>query len=129
MPKRTLHKAIIIFIGIVWILNGLLAKIMNLVPRHQEIVAEIVSQEHARTITLLIGLAELVMAAWVLSKWKIRFNAITQILVIGTMNLLEFLRTPNLLLWGKMNSIFALCFMGLIFYNAFVLFPKVKSSS
>ena len=61
------------------------------------------------------------MAVWVLSKFKSKLNAVTQILVVAMMNTLEFIFVPDLLLWGRLNSLFALVFIGLVYYNEFVL--------
>jgi len=105
----------------VWFLNGLVCKVLNLAPRHQEIVARILGEEYARTITVLIGISEIIMAVWVLSKYKSQFNAITQMIIVLAMNLLEYFIAPDLLLWGRMNIVFALFFVGLVYYNEFIL--------
>jgi hypothetical protein len=113
------------FIAMVWIVNGLLCKVLNLVPRHQEIVSKILATENARFCTLVIGLAEVGMGLWILSGILTRLNAVTQIAVIATMNALEFILVPDLLLWGKLNALFAGLFIVLIFYNEFVLGNKI----
>jgi len=95
--------------------------VLNLTPRHQEIVARILGEEYARTITVLIGISEIIMAVWVLSKYKSQFNAITQMIIVLAMNLLEYFIAPDLLLWGRMNIVFALFFVGLVYYNEFIL--------
>ncbi len=41
--------------------------------------------------------------------------------VISTMNILEFLLVPQLLLWGRFNIVFAVIFIALIYYNEFKL--------
>ncbi|MGO4920571.1 DoxX-like family protein [Maribacter spongiicola] len=105
----------------VWFLNGLVFKVLNLVPRHQEIVARILGDEYARKITVLIGISEIMMAVWVLSKYKSKFNAIAQMVIVLTMNLLEYYIAPDLLLWGKMNIVFALFFVALVYYSEFIL--------
>lgn len=105
----------------VWFLNGLVCKVINLTPRHQEIVARILGEEYARAITVLIGISEIIMAVWVLSKYKSQFNAITQMIIVLAMNLLEYFIAPDLLLWGRMNIVFALFFVGLVYYNEFIL--------
>ena len=107
------------FIAAVWIINGLFCKVLNLVPRHQEIVARILGNEHARLLTIAIGISEIAMAVWILSGIKRRLSAITQILVIAIMNMLEFILVPDLLLWGRFNALFAFLFILLIFYNEF----------
>jgi len=117
------------FIGIVWLANGLFCKILDLVPRHQEIVAKILNTEHPRFITLLIGIAEVGMAIWVLSNIRSRLNAIVQIIIILTMNTLEFFLAPDLLLWGKANAIFAFIFILLIYYKEFYLNNKINQKA
>lgn len=124
MKNQSINKILTIFIAAVWLLNGLTCKVLNLVPRHQQIVAEILGQEHSRLITILIGLAEIVMAIWVISKYKSKINAALQIAIVATMNLLEFLLVPELLMWGKLNSLFAIVFIIIIWYNEFVLHKK-----
>ena len=95
-----------------------------MVPRHQQIVAQILGTSHARLFTVLIGMAEIIMAIWILSGIWPRLNAITQIVVIATMNTLEFLLVPNLLLWGRANAFFAFIFILIIYYNGFRLNKK-----
>lgn len=121
MTIKTKHNILTIVIAFVWLINGLICKVLNVVPRHQEIVAEIAGDTHARTLTLLIGFAEIAMVVWIVSGIYPRVNAIMQILVIGLMNVLEFFITPELLLWGRVNILFALLFILLIYYNEFHL--------
>lgn len=111
-------------IAAVWLVNGLLCKVLNLVPRHQQIVARIIGNEYAHTFTLLIGLAEIGMTVWILSRYKARLNAITQIVVVASMNIIEFLLVPDLLLWGRFNALFALLFVLLVYYHQFHLQPQ-----
>jgi len=124
MTKINLHKFIKYAIAIVWILNGLYCKILNLVPRHQEIVAAILGDKYAKEFTLAIGIAELIMAVWILSNWKPRLNAILQIVVVAIMNLLEFIVVPDLLLWGRWNALFATFFIIIVCVNEFKLNTK-----
>src|SRR6187402_1827280 len=107
------------FIAAVWIINGLFCKMLNFVPRHQEIVASILGNDHARLLTIVIGFSEIAMAVWILSGIRRRLNAIAQIIGIAAMNALEFILVPDLLLWGRFNALFALLFILLIFYNEF----------
>jgi len=120
----TRHKLINYFIATVWIVNGLFCKVFNLVPRHQQIVGQILGEDYSRPLTILIGLSEIGMAIWILTGLWLRLNAITQILVIATMNVLEFVLVPDLLLWGKTNSVFAFMLILLIYYNEFHLNKK-----
>ncbi len=118
------HKWINYLITAVWLANGLFCKLLNLVPRHQQIVANILGYEHAIFFTKAIGIAEIGMAIWIISNIKSRLNAIAQITIIATMNMLEFILVPDLLLWGKFNSIFAFLFILLIYANEFYFFKK-----
>lgn len=128
MKKNTAYKTLNILIAITWLLNGLFAKVLNYVPRHQQIVAEIIGAEYAFVITKAIGIAEIIMFIWIISGYKKQLNAILQVLVIGLMNVLEFILIPDLLLWGKFNLVFAILFMFLIYYNQFVLGKKVNNT-
>lgn len=119
LTDRNKHRVLTYIIAAVWLANGLLCKVLNLVPRHQQIVARILVDDFSRPLTILIGSSEIVMAIWVLSSYKKRLNAIVQIIVVATMNILEFILVPDLLLWGRLNSVFALLFVGLIYYNEF----------
>ncbi|MFC7526639.1 DoxX-like family protein [Parapedobacter sp. GCM10030251] len=105
----------------IWLTNGLVCKVLGLVPRHEQIVARILGDGFSRPLTLLIGLAEMGVAAWILTGWIPRTNAIAQIILVATMNILEFFLAPDLLLWGRVNAVFAALFIGLIYYWEFVL--------
>lgn len=129
MTNKTKHRLLSYLIATVWIANGLFCKVLNLVPRHQQIVASILGGNHSRTLTLLIGLSEVGMAIWILSGINARLNAAIQIVIIGTMNILEFALVPDLLLWGKANSIFAFMFILLIIYNEFYLNKKLTQQA
>jgi hypothetical protein len=116
-----LHKPLTYLIALVWLLNGLICKVLNLVPRHQEIVETILHLENGRPLTILIGLAETLMALWIISGYKRKLNAITQIVIIASMNILEAIYAPHLLLWGKWNGVFAFLFILVIYANQFLL--------
>ena len=113
------------FIASIWLINGLVCKVLNMAPRHQEIVAAILGDENARMLTMLICFAEIIMAAWILSGIQPSFNAVIQIVVIAIMNILEFILVPDLLLWGKFNLLFAFIFILIIYYNSFHREKKV----
>lgn len=118
-----LKKALTICIALVWLGNGLFCKVLNLVPRHQEIVATILGADYARLFTVAIGISEICMCIWILSGIKSRWCAIFQIVIVAVMNTLEFIVVPDLLLWGKMNSVFALLFIIVVYYTEFKLPP------
>ncbi len=121
MKRSTLHKILNYLIAAVWLINGLFCKVLNLVPRHREIVGRILGDDHARFLTLLIGLAEIGMTIWILSRIKSRFSAVFQIFIVATMNIIEFFLVPDLLLWGRFNCIVALMFIILVYANEFAL--------
>ncbi|NJM37169.1 MAG: hypothetical protein HC845_04455 [Akkermansiaceae bacterium] len=102
-------------IGLVWFVNGLICKVLGLVPRHEEIVARILGGKFAHEVTQLIGLSEIVMACWVWSKFQHKLSAWLQIALVGVMNILELVLARDLLLWGALNSVFALAFMSFVF--------------
>ncbi len=119
-----IHRVLTYLIAIVWFINGLFAKVLNLVPRHEQIVARVLGDDYSSLIIKTIGVAEIFMAIWVLSRIFSRFNAITQIILVVTMNILEFTLARDLLLWGKANAFFAFIFISIVFYNEFVLDKK-----
>lgn len=114
------NKLFNLLIAAVWIANGLFCKVLNLVPRHEQIVARILGAEYAGVLTRLIGVAEVFMAIWVLSRVFSRLNAWTQIIIVAAMNILEFILAPDLLLWGRFNAVFAFSFVAAVYYNEFV---------
>ena len=119
MGRNNIQLAINYFIAAVWLVNGLYCKVLNFVPRHEQIVARVTGIHQPRLLTVLIGLAEVLMAIWIVSGIKRRLNAIVQITVIAVMNILEFFIAPDLLLWGRANIVFAFIFMLLIYFNTF----------
>lgn len=121
MNKKIIHRILIYLIATVWIVNGLFCKLLNLVPRHQLIVARILGNDHAGLFTKIIGALEVCMAIWILSSVKPRFCAFAQIIVVAAMNCIEFVLASDLLLFGRINSIIALIFIIVIYYNEFVL--------
>ena len=117
--KTAVRTAIRFVIAAVWLINGLFCKLLNMVPRHQLIVARILGSEHAGLFTKAIGIAEIAMFAWVVSGISPKFCALTQILIVAAMNAIEFFAASDLLLFGKINAIVAFAFIVLIFYNEF----------
>ena len=126
---KGVNKLLNYLIATVWLVNGLFCKVLNMVPRHQEIVARILGNEHAALLTRMIGVAEITMAVWIISGYRPRLNAITQITIIATMNILEFMLVPDLLLWGRFNILFAFLFLLLIAYNEYFLRYKPTQQS
>ena len=75
----------------------------------------------APSLTLIIGLLEVGMFVWILTRIKARICSTLQIFIIGTTNVLEFFLASDLLLFGKLNIVFAAIFMAIIFINDFYL--------
>jgi DoxX-like family len=126
LMNHYLHKILTYLIALIWLINGLFCKVLNLVPRHEQIVASILGHDYARLFTILIGLSEMIMAIWIISRYKSQLNAIAQIGIIATMNTLEFLLVPHLLLWGKLNAAFAFLLILVVYFNEFHLHKKLR---
>lgn len=129
MTKVKRYNYLNYFFCLVWIINGLFCKILNLEPRHQEIVGEILGNEYSQIFTIIIGFFEVLMAVWIVLQLFPNFNAILQIIIIATMNIIEFSVVPDLLLWGKFNIIFAGFFIALIYYKEFILKKEITNVS
>jgi hypothetical protein len=114
------QKTLNILIATVWIVNGLFCKILNLVPRHQLIVARILGDTYAIVLTKAIGLSELLMAVWILSNIKPRWCTLTQMFIVGLMNVIEFVLAPDLLLFGRINMLVAVCFIAFLYWDEFL---------
>lgn len=121
MTNRNIHQIVTYCIATVWIANGLFCKVLNIVPRHEHIVAEILGNDYSRSITLFIGVLEIIMAVWIVSGYQRRLNAALQIIIVATMNTIEFILVPDLLLWGKVNSLFAFLFILAVYLNEYYL--------
>ena len=121
MPKHTVQHFLRYGIALVWLVNGLVCKVLQLVPRHEAIVARILGPTYAEPLTRLIGVAEIVMALWVLSGRWVKLNAATQIALVLIMNVLEFSLAADLLLWHEFNLVFAGLFALLLYYYGFRL--------
>ncbi len=124
MNKSIIHEVLTILISLVWLINGLYAKILGFVPRHQEIVARILGSDFSFVAVKVIGVLEICMFVWVISRKFSRLAAIMQIVIVLTMNILEFVLVPDLLLLGRMNIIVALVFVSVVYINEFVVKPK-----
>ncbi|HWA06520.1 MAG TPA: DoxX-like family protein [Ignavibacteria bacterium] len=124
MKKTGIHRILTILISLVWLINGLYAKVLGFVPRHQEIVARILGSEISFVAVKVIGVLEICMFVWVISGKFSRLAAIMQIVIVITMNILEFVLVPDLLLFGRMNIIIALVFVSVVYVNEFIVKPK-----
>lgn len=108
-----------IAIALVWLVNGLYCKVLDHVPRHRAIVAEILGKEYSVLATRTIGALEIGMFIWVISRIKSRWCAIVQIVTVAVMNIIEFFMVPHLLLFGRANALIALLFIIVIYLHEF----------
>lgn len=98
--SRVVHTVLNFFIALVWLINGLYSKVLGFTPRHEAIVARILGDDFAHPLTILIGISEIFMAVWIISKFSATLNTYAQIFIVITMNILETNRTPDLLYLG-----------------------------
>ncbi|XRE43914.1 hypothetical protein ACIVBQ_002118 [Tenacibaculum discolor] len=126
MYKKYVYILLTFLIASIWLINGLFCKVFNLVPRHQQIVGEIVSNDYSRELTLMIGVSEVIMVIWIISNYRSKLNAIIQIAIVSIMNIIEFMIASDLLLWGKLNIVFAALFVFIVYVNEFKLNPKIQ---
>lgn len=125
MPLRIVA---VVVISLVWLINGLFCKILNFVPRHELIVSRILGTEYASLLTKVIGIAESLMVVWIISGIKSRYCAVFQMVIVATMNILEFIVVPDLLLFGRLNIVFAFFFIAIIYLSEFVIKDTRKFS-
>lgn len=112
-------------LGGIWIAMGLLCKVLGLVPRHGQIVAEILGNQYAATLTFAIGVGEIFLGIWVASGFRRNWSAGTQITLVMLMNILEITFAVNHLLWGPLNLLFAILFCIFVYWNGFLLHEKI----
>ena len=112
LPLRILFAA-------VWLVNGVWCKIMDGVPRHREIVARLLGDEHSLLLTRMIGLGEVCMAVWILSGIRWKWSCAAQIAAVAVMNIIEFIMVPDLLLFGRFNSLVALAYIMIVAWTGF----------
>ncbi|WP_045466233.1 DoxX-like family protein [Sporocytophaga myxococcoides] len=128
MKQGNLKIILQLGIALVWLINGLFCKLLNMVPRHQEIVGRILGDDHALQITKAIGVGELFIVVWIVSRIKSKWCSIVQIALVITMNMIEAILAPDLLLFGRANLFVALVFVILVYMNEF--FPvRINTTS
>lgn len=117
MKRTVINNVLTIGIALVWLINGLFCKLLNLIPRHELIVSRILGADIAPVAVKIIGVLEILMFCWIISRIKPRLCALIQVLIIAAMNIIEFILAPDLLLFGKVNIIFAALFIVIILIN------------
>jgi len=116
MYKLRIDFAVRLLVASVWIINGAWCKISAQVPRHEAIVARILGNNYAHTLTQLIGIGEVAIGIWIILNKYPKQTALFQMLLILTMNILETILAPDLLLWGYGNIVFAFIFCIFLWY-------------
>ncbi|RYY41495.1 MAG: hypothetical protein EOO08_01765 [Chitinophagaceae bacterium] len=114
-----LRRFLTLSIGLVWLLNGIWAKLLQGVPRHPAIVARFFGSASAPALTSLIGIGEAIIGIWWLSGFQRKTNALLQIGCIICMNTLEALFAEDLLLWGRWNALWGALLCVAIAFTAF----------
>lgn len=114
MSRKSIHASLVFLIGLVWLVNGLFCKVLGWVPRHEQIVGAVLGDQYAGQITVVIGLSEVLLALWVWSRFRSRLCALLQMGLVATMNVLEFFLSPDLLLWGHLNALYAVGFIVIV---------------
>ncbi len=132
METRTHHTAgghpvLRLLFAAVWLVNGLWCKVMDGVPRHREIVARILGDEHALPLTRAIGAGEMLFALWIVSGIRWRWSCAMQIAAVAAMNVIEYILAPDLLKFGRLNAAVALAYILLVAWAGFgKKFPTAK---
>ena len=113
----TRSRIITYSIALIWLLFGLLGKLIPITPTHIQIVARVFGDPLSRPITILIGVGELLIALWVISgKWRAVCGWL-QIALVVIMNCIELTIARDLLLWGPLNGFFALIFVVTVYLH------------
>jgi hypothetical protein len=96
--RRRVVVALRIGTAAVWLVFGVVFKVLDLVPRHRLIVATVLGAAVAGPVTVAIGAAEAAMGLWILSGIRPRLCAAAQTVAIVSMNALELGLAKDLLL-------------------------------
>jgi hypothetical protein len=110
---RTLSQ---VLIGGIWIYHGLYSKLLNGIPRHQQIVARVLGQNFARPATRLIGVLELILGIWAITGIESFACAIVQTAAILGMNTLEIIFAGDLLISAIGMVALNLGFLALVWF-------------
>ena len=104
----------------VWLVHGLLNKLLHLSPRHLQIVQSVPGLAGSRGEFLLttIGFCEVGIAVWVLSGWAAGVCAAVQTVLLFSMNIVELSFARSLLLWPAGLIPINLAFLGLAWVAA-----------
>jgi hypothetical protein len=114
----TIHVAVQMLIGVVWVFHGLFSKLLNGIPRHRLIVGKILGTANAGVFTKVIGLFEVLLGIWAFTGWQAVGCAAVQTAALVIMNTLEIIFAEELLISAVGMVILNLVFLTLIWYWA-----------
>jgi uncharacterized membrane protein YphA (DoxX/SURF4 family) len=118
-----------ILTAVLWFVFGTIFKVLGAIPRHREIVGQILGSDIAPSITLLIGIAETALGIWFLIGFLPRFCAVLQTLAIVSMNALELSYARSLLLAPIPMVILNSVLLALVWYAAIYSVENSDASS
>lgn len=103
-----------------WLVHGLHNKVLHGSPRHLAIVQSVpgLSGGAGETALFAVGVAEIVLAAWVISRWHPRTCAAVQTILLLSMNGLELTFAAHLLIWPEGLIPINIAFLGLAWVAA-----------
>jgi len=122
--------ALRILVAAVWLIHGGYNKLLGGSPRHLSIVQSVPGLAGGAGTRMLrvVGVAEIAIAVWVLSRRAPRLCAATQTLVLLTMNVVELTYARGLLLWPPGLIPINLLFLGAAWYAADpALVPRLRA--
>jgi 1,6-anhydro-N-acetylmuramate kinase len=114
----TAHQVAGSLVASVWIFHGLYSKLLHGIPRHREIVARVLGPAFATPVTIAVGLAEILLGAWVLTGHARIACATIQTLALIAMNTLEIWRARDLLIHPTGMVALNLAFLALAWWWA-----------
>lgn len=118
LKSHPLIAALQLATAAVWLLFGMWFKVLGMVPRHRLIGAAILGEAVATPVIILVGIAEIAIALWIVSGIYPRFCAIVQSIAIVTMNALELSIARELLLAPALMVVANTIFLVVVWYCA-----------
>src|SRR5262249_20769269 len=94
---HTAHSWLRLGIALVWLVFGLLFKALGALPRHRAIVARVVGERAAGTMTSLVAAGEIAIAAWLFYGRYLPACAAVQTVFLIAMNAFELRHARDLL--------------------------------
>lgn len=116
--SRKFHLFLTILIGSVWVFHGLYSKLAEGIPRHRQIVERILGENAAGPATMAIGAMEVLLGIWAYSRYQRKACALVQTLALVSMNFLEILLAPDLLISATGMVALNLAFLSLVWHWA-----------